>query len=92
MPNTHPSPLKVSGETRERVRLIAAITGRTQAEIVDEAVGQFVERHAEDFALGLKRAREALLGGDVSTAAYLLNEDPDEVARVAGASADPSKK
>lgn len=92
MAKTHASPLKVSERTRERVRLMAALTGRTQAEIVDEAIGQYVERHADEFAHGLKRAREALLGDDVAAVAYLLDEDPDRVARVAGASADPSKK
>jgi predicted DNA-binding protein len=92
MRSTHNSPLKVSEDTKEKVRLIAAITGRPQAEIVGEAIGQFVERHAEDFALGLKKAREALLGTEIPAVAYLLDEDPEKVARVTGAAAEPLKK
>lgn len=87
---SHSSPIKVSEHTKERVRLIAAISGRTQSEVLDEAVDQFVERHAEDFSLGLKQARQAIFGGPNSAVAYLLDEDPENVARVAGAS--PIKK
>lgn len=78
------SPIKVSEETKDRVRYLAALTDRTQAEIVDRAVTEYAARHAEDIAKGLDRAREALAGGDAEIAAHLLGESPDAVKRVAG--------
>lgn len=78
------TPIKVYESTHERVRLAAGILGTTQAEMVDKAMDEYVARHPEDFALGLKRAREALFEGPVAAAAYLLDEDPEALQRVAG--------
>ncbi len=84
--------IKVHSETGERVRFAATISGRSQSEIVAQAVDEFVKRHEEDFVLGLKRAREALLGGREEAVAYLLGEEVENVKRVAGAGAKPPAK
>jgi hypothetical protein len=76
-------PLKVSRQTKEKVRLGAAILACTQGEFVDRAVAEYLERHAEDFTRRVDTAREAMLGGEAEVIAYLLEVDPDEVRRVA---------
>lgn len=75
--------LKVSRETKERVRLGAAILACTQGELVDRAVAEFLERHAEDIGTRFEGARRALLGTNADVIAYLLDADPDDVDRVA---------
>jgi hypothetical protein len=75
--------LKVSRETKERVRLGAAILACTQGELVDRAVAEFLERHAEDIGTRVEGARRALLGTNADVIAYLLDADPDDVDRVA---------
>jgi hypothetical protein len=52
--------------------------------VVEAAMDEFIERHIKDFDLGLKHARQALLGGAVSTLAYVMREDSDEVRDVVG--------
>lgn len=81
------TPVKVYEATREKIRIAAAVKNTIQAEVMEAAVDEYIERHAEDFALGLKLAREALLAGPVETAAYILDEDVEAVRRVAGSSA-----
>lgn len=80
------SPIKVSAETKDRIRFLAALTDATQAEIVDRAIGEYAARHADEVAKGLDRAREVLSGGDAAIAALLLDESPAAVRRVAGRS------
>jgi hypothetical protein len=76
------APLQVSRQTKERVRLGAAILACTQGEFVDRAVAEYLERHAERMQLRVEAARAALLGGDDEVIAYLLEVDPDDVRRV----------
>jgi hypothetical protein len=76
------APLQVSRQTKERVRLGAAILACTQGEFVDRAVAEYLERHAEGMQLRVEAARAALLGGDDEVIAYLLEVDPDDVRRV----------
>jgi len=78
------APIKVSEQTKDRIRYLAALTDATQAEIVDRAITEYTTRHADLISKGLERAREVLAGGDVTIAAHLLGESPDAVARVAG--------
>lgn len=77
------APLQVSRQTRERVRLGAAILACTQGEFVDRAVAEYLERHADDLQRRVERAREALVGGEDEVIAYLLETDTDAVRRVA---------
>ena len=81
------APIKVHEQTKERIRYLAALTDATQADVVDRAVAEFAERHANEIANGMRRAREVLAGGDAAIAAYLLNEPLESVKRVAGSSA-----
>jgi hypothetical protein len=81
---TSPQPLKVYERTKDQVRLAASIQNRPQAEVVEVAMNEYIERHTEEFALGLKQAREALFGGAVSTLSYSMREDPDEIRAVVG--------
>ncbi|MGI8407588.1 MAG: hypothetical protein ACR2L3_03670 [Actinomycetota bacterium] len=75
---TSRTPMKVYEATRIQARYAAALKDTTQAEIVETAMNEYIERHAEEFALGLKHAREALSAGPVATAAYLLDEDIED--------------
>ncbi len=77
-------PLKVYERTKTQVRLAASIFDRSQAQVVEAAMDEYIERHIEDFDLGLKHAREALLGGAVPTLAYVMKEDPTAVRDVVG--------
>lgn len=74
--------LKVSRETKERVRLGAAILACTQGELIDRAIAEYLEHHAEDLQSRVESARRALLGTDDDVIAYLLDVDSDEIARV----------
>jgi hypothetical protein len=78
------APLKVSRETKEKVRLGAAILACTQGELVERAVAEFLERHAETLSARVDSAREALLGGEEAVVAYLLEVDAEDVRRVSG--------
>jgi hypothetical protein len=84
---TSQAPVKVYETTKEQLRFMAAIADRTQAEIMESAVNEYLERPAEDFARGLKRARDALLRGKLDAVAYLVDEDVEDVRRVAGTAA-----
>jgi predicted DNA-binding protein len=86
------APIKVNQETKERIRYLAALTDATQAEIVDRAVSEYAERHADEIAAGMERARAVLGAGDAAIAAYLLDEPIEAVKHIAGtkpASAQP---
>ncbi|HEY1733866.1 MAG TPA: hypothetical protein VGG23_05415 [Acidimicrobiales bacterium] len=79
------APIKVGEETKERIRYLAALTDRTQAEVVDRAVREYAVRHADLVEQGLDRARSVLSAGDAATAAHLLDVSAQAVERVAGA-------
>ena len=76
------SPIKVSSETKERIRYLAALTDTTQAQIVDRAVEEYAVRHADDVAKGIEHARLILAGGDRAIAAHLLDIPIADVERV----------
>jgi predicted transcriptional regulator len=90
------SPIKVSEQTKERIRYLAALADVTQAEIVNRAVEEYAARHADAIAEGVERARLVLAGGDVAIAAHLLGVPAEDIQRIAGSSdaaaatADPS--
>ena len=60
----------------------------SQAELVERAVDEYVERHRELFALRMERAHEALLGGKASALAYSVGAGEADVERVGGVSPD----
>jgi hypothetical protein len=64
------------------------MAGLQQAELVERAVDEYVERHREEFGRRMERAREALLGGKASTLAYATGVTEDDVARVGGVAPD----
>jgi hypothetical protein len=78
------APLKVSRQTKEKVRLGAAMLACTQGELVDRAVAEFLEHHAEKLSARVESARSALLGSEEDVIAYLLEVDADDVRRVSG--------
>jgi hypothetical protein len=78
------APIKVTKQTKERIRYLAALTDATQADVVDRAVTEYAARHASDIAKGMDRARAVLAGGDTAIAAHLLGESLEAVERVAG--------
>ena len=64
------------------------MAGLKQAELVERAVDEYVERHRELFAQRMERAHEALLGGKTSTLAYSVGAGGADVERVGGVSSD----
>jgi hypothetical protein len=82
------SPIKVHESTKEKVRYAALMAGLKQAELVEQAVDEYVERHREDFGHRMERAREALLGGKASTVAYSAGVSEEDVQRVGGVTSD----
>lgn len=78
------SPIKVNETTKERIRYIAALTGATQAEIVDRAVAEYAALHAAAIAAGIARARSVLADGENAIAAHLLDVPAEDIERVAG--------
>ncbi len=78
------SPIKVSGQTKERIRYLAALTDATQAAVVDRAIEEYAARHADAVKDGIERARFVLAGGDAAIAAHLLDVPIDDVSRVMG--------
>jgi len=82
------SPIKVHESTKEKVRYAATMTGLKQAELVEQAVDEYIERHREQFAARLDCARDALLGGEASTLAHSLGVAEEDVARLGGVAAD----
>jgi hypothetical protein len=82
------SPIKVHEATKEKVRYAALMAGLKQAELVERAVDEYVERHREDFAQRMEQAQEALLGGKNATLAYSLGVSEADVQRVGGVASD----
>jgi hypothetical protein len=78
------SPIKVHDSTKEKVRYAALMAGLKQAELVERAVDEYVERHREEFGRRMDRAREALLGGKASTLAYATGVTEEDIERVGG--------
>ncbi|HTE83917.1 MAG TPA: hypothetical protein VK821_04225 [Dehalococcoidia bacterium] len=81
---TTQAPIKVSEQTKQRIRYLAALSDATQADIVDRAVSEYAARHAGDIAKGMERARAVLAGGDTAIAAHLLGEPLEAIERVTG--------
>ena len=82
------SPIKVHEATKEKVRYAALMSGLQQAELVERAVDEYVERHREEFGRRMERAHEALLGGKAPTLAYATGVREEDVARVGGVTTD----
>jgi AAA domain len=82
------SPIKVHEATKEKVRYAALMAGLKQAELVERAVDEYVERHREDFAQRMEQAQEALLGGKSATLAHSLGVGEADVRRVGGVAPD----
>jgi predicted transcriptional regulator len=77
------SPIKVSPQTKERIRYLAALTDTTQTQLVDRAIEEYTARHADLIEKGIDTARSVLAIGDVAIAAHLLNVSDESVRRIA---------
>ena len=78
------SPIKVSPQTKERIRYLAALTDTTQTQLVDRAIEEYTARHADLIDKGIDAARSVLAIGDVAIAAHLLDVPDEAVRRIAG--------
>jgi hypothetical protein len=78
------SPVKVHESTKEKIRYAASMSGLKQSELVEQAVDEYVERHRQEFAERLGRARDALLGSEASALAHSLDVTEDDVKRLGG--------
>jgi predicted transcriptional regulator len=81
---TGQAPIKVSEQTKERIRYLAALTDVTQAEVVHRAVEEYAARHADAIAAGIERARFVLAGGDAAIASHLLDVPIENIQRIDG--------
>lgn len=87
------SPIKVHESTKEKIRYAALMAGLMQAELVERAVDEYVERHRIEFTRRMERANEALLGGKASALAYSAGVSEADVRRVGGvASGQPGSR
>jgi len=77
-------PIKVSPQTKERIRYLAALTDTTQTQLVDRAIEEYTARHADLIEKGIDAARSVLAIGDVAIAAHLLDVPDEAVRRIAG--------
>jgi predicted DNA-binding protein len=82
--STPQSPIKVSPQTKERIRYLAALTDTTQTQIVERAIEEYAVRHADVVAKGIDHARSVLAGGDAAIAARLLNAPIEPIKRISG--------
>ena len=55
------SPIKVSAETKEQIRVAAALLNYGQAEFVGRAVDEYTRRHASELRAGI-RSEERRVG------------------------------
>jgi predicted transcriptional regulator len=78
------SPIKVSPQTKERIRYLAALTDTTQSQLVDRAIEEYTARHTDLIEKGIDAARSVLAIGDVAIAAHLLDVPDEAVRRIAG--------
>jgi len=78
------SPIKVSAETKEQIRVAAALLNCGQSELVGRAVDEYTQRHADELRAGIADARAALALGDTAASAYLAGEEVETLARVTG--------
>lgn len=84
---TTEAPVKVSTVTRERARLAATLLKCTQRQVLDQAMAEFIERHADEMSVGIDRARKALLGGDAEMLAYVSGASREDIERLGGTGA-----
>lgn len=78
------SPIKVNAETKEQIRVGAALLKCSQAELVGRAVSEYAARHAGELRAGIAGASAALALGNDAAIAYLAGSDVDTLARVTG--------
>lgn len=84
MPAVKPAPIKVGPETKEQIRLGAAMLGRNQSEFVSDAVCEYVQRHADELRSGITAARNALALGEDAALAYMTGASVEDVRRLSG--------
>ena len=78
------SPIKVSAETKEQIRVAAALLNCGQSELVGRAVDEYTQRHADELRAGIAEAKAALALGDTAAIAYLAGEEAETLDRVTG--------
>lgn len=76
--------IKIDPETKEKIRIAAALEDIQHGQLVQRAVDEYVVRHAKELQEGINRARQALLGGRAAALAHLLGESESDVASVIG--------
>jgi predicted transcriptional regulator len=81
---TAQSPVKLRPEAKEKLRLAAALTGQSQADVLETAVDEYLARNEAELARGLEQARAVLSGGQNAVVAYALGKSEAEIDRVAG--------
>jgi len=78
------APIKVDPQTKETIRVAAALLGRTQSDVVGAAVCEYVANHADEFRSGIDAAKQALALGPVAAASFETGDSLEAVTRVSG--------
>jgi hypothetical protein len=78
------SPIKVSVETKEQIRVAAALLNCGQSELVGRAVDEYTQRHVDELRAGIVGANAALALGTDAAVAYLAGEEAETLNRITG--------
>lgn len=81
-------PIKPHAATKQKVRYDAVMAGVKQAEFVERAADQYVERRRDQLARRMESAREALLGGNTTALAHSPDVDEATLERLGGVASD----
>ena len=76
--------VKVDATTKEQLRYVAVIEGRSQAIVLDEAPREHTERHAAQFRAGIDRMTSVLRNDDHRAAAILTSMTEAKLAHLEG--------
>ncbi len=80
----HYETVKVDTATKERLRYVAAIEDRSQTVVLDEALREYIERHADQFRAGIDHMTSVLRNDDHRAAAILTGMTEAKLARLEG--------
>ena len=80
----HCDTVKVDATTKERLCYVAVIEGRSQAVVLDEALREYIERHAAQFRAGIDRMTSVLRNDDHRAAAILTSMTEAKLAHLEG--------
>lgn len=80
---TATKPVRLYAHDQGSLKLLAATQNCTPADIVHNALQEYVERHRERLAASFRQAQDALAAGDLDSLATLFEQGAESRARAA---------